>query len=62
MIYGSETSWVLNMEQQQRLERVEMRMVRWMCGVVSLRERKTNDDLRKMMGIESVMDVVKRNH
>ena len=25
------------------------------------RERKTNDDLRKMMGIESVMDVVKRN-
>ncbi len=35
-------------------------MVRWMCGV-SLRERKTNDDLRKMMGIESVMDVVKRN-
>ena len=59
MIYGSET-WVLNMEQQQRLERVEMRMVRWMCGV-SLRERKTNDDLRKMMGIESVMDVVKRN-
>ena len=25
------------------------------------RERKTNDDLRKMMGIEPVMDVVKRN-
>ena len=37
-----------------------MRMVHWMCGV-SLRERKTNDDLQNMMGIEPVMDVVKRN-
>ncbi len=35
-------------------------MVRWMCGV-SLRERKTNDELRKMMGIEPVMAAVKRN-
>ncbi len=42
-IYGSET-WVMNVEQQRRLERVEMRMVLWMCGV-SLRERKTNDEL-----------------
>ena len=59
MIYGSET-WVMNVEQQRRLERVEMLMVRWMC-VISLRERKTNDELQKMMGIEPVMDVVKRN-
>ena len=32
MIYGCET-WAMNMEQVQRLERTEMRMVRWMCGV-----------------------------
>ena len=32
----------------------------WMCGI-SLRERKTNDELRKMMGPEPLMDVVKRN-
>ena len=36
-----------------------MRMVRWMCGV-SLRERKTSSELRKMMGIEPVLDVVRR--
>ena len=59
LIYGSET-WVMNVEQQRRLEMVEMRMVRWMCGI-SLRERKPNDELWKMMGIEPVMDVVKRN-
>ena len=59
MIYGSET-WAMNVEQQRRLERTEMRMVRWMCGV-SLRERKTSDQLRRMMGIEPVVDVVKRS-
>ena len=36
MIYGSET-WAVNAEQEAKLERAEMRMVRWMCGV-SLRE------------------------
>ena len=35
-IYGSET-WAVNAEQETKLERAEMRMVRWMCGV-SLRE------------------------
>ena len=40
MIYGCET-WVMSVEQVLRVERTEMRMVRWMCGV-SLRERKTN--------------------
>ena len=59
MIYGSET-WAMNVEQQRRLERAEMRMVRWMCGV-SLRERKTSAELRRMMGIEPVVDVVKRS-
>ena len=40
MIYGSET-WAVNAEQEAKVERAEMRMVRWMCGV-SLREKKTN--------------------
>ena len=39
MIYGCET-WVVNVEQEAKLERAEMRMVRWMCGV-PLREKKT---------------------
>jgi len=36
-----------------------MRMVRWMCGV-SLGEKKTSDDLQRIIGIEPVMDVVRR--
>ena len=49
MIYGSET-WAVNAaELEAKLERAEMRIVRWMCGV-SLRE-KTNAELRESMGI-----------
>lgn len=32
MVYGTET-WAINVEQGTRLERTEMKMVRWMCGV-----------------------------
>ena len=57
MIYGSET-WAVNAEQEAKLERAEMRMVRWMCGV-SLREKKTNAELRESMGIEKISDVMR---
>ena len=57
MIYDSET-WAVDTEQELRLEREEMRMVRWMCGV-SLRERKTNVELRERLGIEKIGDVMR---
>ena len=59
MIYGSET-WAVNAEQEAKLERPEMRMVRWMRGV-SLREKKTNAELRESMGIEKISDVMRRS-
>ena len=39
--------WELNPRDGVKLERVEMRLIRWMCRI-SLGERKTNDKLRKM--------------
>ena len=59
MIYGSET-WAVNAEQEAKVERAEMRMVRWMCGV-SLREKKTNAELRESMSIEKISDVMRRS-
>ena len=56
-IYGSET-WAVNAEQEAKVERAEMRMVRWMCGV-SLREKKTNAELRESIGIEKINDVMR---
>lgn len=58
MVYGSET-WPVKVEDVKRLERAEMRMVRWMSGV-SLRERVKKEDLRGMLGIENVSDVMTR--
>ena len=57
MIYGSET-WAVNAEQEAKLERAEMRMVRCMCGV-SLTEKKTNAELRESMDIEKISDVMR---
>ena len=48
----------MNAEQEAKLERAEMRMVRWMFGV-SLREKKTNAELRESMGIEKISDVMR---
>ena len=50
----------MDTEQELRLERAEMRMVRWMCGV-SLRERKTNVELRERLGIEKIGNVMRRS-
>ena len=58
MTYGSET-WALKVEHEERLNRAEMRMIRWMCGV-SLRDRKTSAELRQRMGVEAITDVVRR--
>ena len=56
--YGSET-WALKVEHEERLNRAEMRMIRWMCGV-SLRDRETSAELRQRMGVEAIVDVVRR--
>ena len=59
MIYGSET-WLMKVEDKQRLERTERIMVRHMCGV-TLKDRKTCEELRQRLGIDSVSDVLRRN-
>ena len=41
------------------LERTERMMVRWMCGV-SLKDRRRSEDLCNLLGINCVVDVVRR--
>ena len=57
MLYGSET-WALNKTQADRLDRADMRMIRWMCGV-SMRDRHRNEDLRKRMGLTKIDEVIR---
>ena len=54
MMYGSET-WPMKKWHESILERTEMRMVRWMCGIYLFeREKKSSAELRDRMDIEVV--------
>ena len=58
-IYASET-WTLKAEDERRLEVFEMRCLRRILGV-SLRERRTNESIRKALGMpNSITEVIKR--
>ena len=58
MLYGSDMRAV-KVEHVRKLERTEMRMVKLIRGV-SLKERKTNAELRGRMGIEEINTVLRR--
>jgi len=58
MVYGSET-WAAKVEDVRRLVRTERAMVRWMCGV-TLKDRKSSDELLVRLGVEDVVEVVRR--
>ena len=56
MLYGSET-WAVKEEDLDRLDRNDMRMIRWMCNT-SLKDRKSSGELRSRLGIHSIRDVI----
>ena len=54
--HGSET-WAVKEEVLDRLDRNDMRMIRWMCNT-SLKDRKSSDELRSRLGIHSIRYVI----
>ena len=59
MLYGSET-WPTEMEDIRKMQRSEMRMLRWMTGV-SLSESKSNACVRSMLTFDDIAEVMRRN-
>jgi len=57
LIYGSET-WALKRREEERLERTEMKMLRWIFGLM-LRDKKRNDDIRRILGVSCITDKVR---
>ena len=53
-------TWAVSAETERKLERTEMRMVRFMCGV-GLRDKCTNSDLRNRLGIDSIVEAIRRS-
>src|SRR5206468_12515242 len=58
LVYGSET-WPMKVDDMQRLVRTENNMVRWMSGV-TLKDRRSSEELRRGLGIVGVDRVVRR--
>jgi len=52
VLHGSET-WPVRKENVLALQRAEMRMVRWMCGV-KLKDRLPSKELRERLGIDDI--------
>ena len=59
VLYGSET-WPVRKENEVAVQRAEMRMVRWMCGV-KIKDRVSSKELRERLGIVDIMLVLQQN-
>ena len=55
MTYRSETRPLLA-DVGLQFERAEMQMIRWMCRV-SMKDRRTSEELRKLVGVEPITTV-----
>ena len=58
-MHGSET-WPMKVEHELKMNRTEMSMIRWMCGV-RLNERKKSEELRELLGLEPVSLMIKKS-
>jgi len=59
MLHGSET-WPVRTENVVALQRAEMRMVRWMCGV-KLKDTFPSNELIERLGIDDITLVLQQN-
>jgi len=59
MLRGSVT-WPVRKENMVALQRAEMRMVRWMCGI-KVKDRFPSKELREILGIDDITLVLQQN-
>jgi len=59
MLHGSET-WPVRKENVVALQRAEMRMVRWMCGV-KLKDRLPSKELGERLGVVDIALILQQN-
>ena len=57
LIYRSETRRLLA-DVWLKFEGAEMKMIRWKC-VVSMKDRMTSEELRKLVGLEPITNVIR---
>ena len=60
MLHGSET-WPVRKENVVTIQRAEMRMVRWMCGVKLKDNKVPSKQLRERLGVDDIALVLQQN-
>jgi len=55
-MHGSET-WPMKVEHELTMNRTEMSMMRWMCGV----KLNKSEELRELLGLEPVSLMIKKS-
>ena len=53
-------SWPVRKENEVALQRAEMRMVRWICGI-KLQDRVPSKELRERLGLDDIISVLQQN-
>ena len=59
LMHGSET-WPMKVEHELKMNRTEMSMIRWICGV-KLNERKKCEELGELLRLEPVSLMIKKS-
>jgi len=60
-MHGSET-WRMKVEHELKLNRTEMSVIRWMCGVkLNERKNKKSEELGELLGLEPVSLMIKKS-
>jgi len=59
ILHGSKT-WPIRKGNEVALQRVQMRMVRWMCGI-RLQDRVPSKGLRERLGLDDIISVQQQN-
>jgi len=59
MLHGNET-WPVRKKNEVALQRAEMRMVRWMCGI-KLQDRVPSKGLRERLKLDDIISELEQN-
>jgi len=59
MLHGRET-WLVRKENEVALQRAEMKMIRWICGM-KLQDRIPSKKFRKRLGLDDIISVLQQN-
>jgi len=60
ILHRAVAPWPVRKENEVALQRAEMTMVRWMCGI-NVKDRAPSEELRGKLGLDDIISVIQQN-